>query len=225
MRPTSILIGMILTLICSTSSADIITLNGTDYETDGTTTTATHGFVPGTSSTAIAFDDDRYIRISAQSLNGFIGGPGIQAGTFFTTIGYRQDAELLVYKTGFAPKRASELFVYNLITDTPLTPNGSPTGQVNSLVNTLHDFVIDANLLSGPTSNYSLQLSMGEAFFNITASDNGGQSTYKINTLNEVTAVPEPSSFALIGTVAACLGGWRLRQRKSVSIENDKSDE
>ncbi len=199
-------------IITNVAMGDFVTINGTQYEFDGTPTTVSHGFLGDQFSSPVSFTNQRYVRVTGLSIGGFIAPP-FTAGTFFVNnLGYIQNAELMIYKAGNAPKRASQLFVYSMNTNSALTPNGNPSGQVNSTYNFLHDFIIDTSLLTGPTSNYSLRLTIGEDYFDTSQADNGGTNSYRLDGLH-IAAVPEPSSLMLMAAIGSIAVGFRYRRQ------------
>jgi hypothetical protein len=209
----SFLVGLVIVfalLGAEISEAGLVQINGQDYQTAENPTTVSHGFRDDAFSSPVIFSNDtRYVRVTATSINGGVGFPNFISGAFFTNIlGYRENAELQFFKVGFAPKRASQLMVYNMSTSSPLAPNGNPIGQLNSSFNILHDFVIDTNLLAGPLDSYSLRLTVGEDYYNISEADNFGANSYRLDAL---VAVPEPSALLLVGSVSM---GLAVRRRR-----------
>ena len=210
----SFFIGLVIVLSllgAEISEAGLVQISGQDFLTAENPTTVSHGFRDDAFSSPVIFSNDtRYVRVTATSINGGVGFPqNFISGTFFTNnLGYRENAELQFFKVGFAPKRASQLMVYNMSTSSPLAPNGNPIGQLNSNFNILHDFVIDTNLLAGPLDSYSLRLTVGEDYYNITEADNFGANSYRLDAL---VAVPEPSALLLVGSVSM---GLSVRRRR-----------
>ena len=199
-------------ILANVAMGDFVTINGTQYEFDGTPTTVSHGFLGDQFSSPVNFTSQRYVRVTGLSIGGFIGPP-FAAGTFFVNnLGHIQNAELMIYKAGNTPKRASQLFVYDMTTNSALTPNGNPSGQVNSSYDFLHDFIIDTSLLTGPTSNYSLRMTIFEDYFDTSESDNGGTNSYRLDGLH-IAAVPEPSSLMLISAIGSIAVGFRYRRQ------------
>ena len=197
-------------ILTNVAMGDFVTINGTQYEFDGTPTTVSHGFIGDQFSSPVSFTNQRYVRVTGLSIGGFIAPP-FTAGTFFVNnLGYVQNAELMVYKAGNAPKRASQLFVYSMNTNSALLPNGNLT-QVNQTYNFLHDFIIDTLSLDGPLSNYSLRLTIGEDYLNTMESDNGGINSYRLDGLH-IAAVPEPSSLMLVAAFGSVAVGFRYRK-------------
>ncbi len=192
------------------TEAGLVQINGQDYQTAENPTTVSHGFRDNAFSSPVMFSNDtRFVRVTATSINGGVGFSNFISGTFFTNIlGHRENAELQFFKVGFAPKRASQLMVHNMSTSSPLAPNGNPIGQVNSNFSMLHDFVIDTNLLAGPLESYSLRLTVGEDYYDITEADNFGSNSYRLDAL---VAVPEPSALLLVGSVWMGLAFRRRR--------------
>jgi hypothetical protein len=227
MRAALTAIVAVISLFCfSEARATMILLGGEEYEFADNATTVSHGFTNNLFSTPVAFTgEQRFVRITAVSLGGQVA-PGISAGTFFTDIGYLALSELLFFKTGSAPKRASELFVYDLIADAPLTPNGNPVSQVTPGRSVLHDFIIDTSLLAGAGTGYTLQLSVGEDYYDTMQIDNSGVNVYALDGLVRapaLVAAPEPASMTLLGiAVAGVAAGQSVRSRKGRSRRHEQ---